>query len=206
MIELDELAALTGGNPSLAAKWLDPLNHAMAEFGITTPARARMFLAQLAHESAGFAITEESLFYRGAERLRAVWPSRFGGKSDAELARYLKNPHALASNVYASRMGNGDEASGDGWRYRGRGLIQLTGFNNYLAAAIALGIDFVVDPDAVADPDVAARVAAWFWTSTGCNALADAGDFLGTTKRINGGTVGHDDRLAKLNAITNAMA
>jgi len=206
MITLEQLAALTGGNPALAAKWLEPLNAAMPEFNINTPARVAMFLAQLAHESAGFAITEESLFYRSADRLRAVWPSRFSSKSDAELAPLLKNPHGLASLVYAGRMGNGDVASADGWNYRGRGLIQLTGLDNHRAASIALGIDFVVDPDSVADPDNAARVAAWFWQENGCNELADASDYLAITRRINGGTNGQQDRFAKLAMIQAAMA
>ncbi len=206
MIELDQLATLTGGNPALAAKWLEPLNKAMAEFEINTPARVQMFLAQVAHESNGFVSTEESLFYRQADRLRAVWPKRFGDKSDAELLPYLKNPHGLASLVYADRMGNGDVKSGDGWRYRGRGPTQLTGYDNYLEASRALGVDFVADPDAVGDPDMGARVAAWFWASNGCNELADRGDFLSITKRINGGTVGQSDRVAKLETITTAMA
>jgi len=205
MISAEQLATLTT-NFTLATKWVDPLNAAMDEFEINTSERATMFLAQLAHESAGFAITEESLFYKSADRLRAVWPRRFGEMSDQEAAPYVRAPYQLANFVYAGRMGNGDEASGDGWRFRGRGLIQLTGRTNYTAMAQALGIDLVNEPDLAAMPNEAARIAGRYWSSNGCNELADAGDFQEITKRINGGLVGLPDREAKLEIIRAAMA
>jgi len=205
MIDQEQLATLTT-NLTLATKWVDPLNSAMDEFEINTSERAAMFLAQLAHESAGFAITEESLFYKSADRLRAVWPRRFGEMSDQEVAPYVRAPYQLASFIYADRMGNGDEASGDGWRFRGRGLIQLTGRTNYTAMSQALGVDLVNEPDLAAMPAEAARIAGRYWWTQDCNALADVGDFEGITKRINGGLVGQADRVAKLEIIRAAMA
>lgn len=196
---------LCGGKSDLADKWYVPLYRACEEFSITTDRRQAMFLAQLAHESGGFARVEEGLNYSSAERLRAVWPQRFKNVADEQLARYVKNPRALANLVYANRMGNGSEESGDGWNYRGRGLIQLTGLNNYRAAAIALGFDLVVDPDAATDPDMAPRIAGWFWQTNGCNELADANDFEGITRRINGGLVGLQHRQELLDQITNLL-
>ena len=105
-----------------------------------------------------------------------------------------KSPERLASRVYASRMGNGDESSGDGYRYRGRGLIQLTGRDNYRLAASALHLPLLDQPELLTKPEHAARSAAWFWFSHGCNALADAGNFMAITKKINGGTNGYTDR------------
>lgn len=205
MITALELSKLSGERQDVALKWVDVLNDAMAEFDINTPQRIGMFLAQLAHESAGFTRLEEGLRYSSIDRLKTVWPKRFGNMYEPTAQQYVNNPRALASFVYAGRMGNGDESSGDGWRYRGRGLIQLTGLNNYRAAGMALGLDLVTDPDAAADPDIAARIAAWFWKSNGCNELADRGDFEGVTKRINGGTVGMADRIAKLNTINKEL-
>lgn len=185
---------------SRAARWLEPLNAAMRACAIDTPRRQAAFLAQVLVESAELRHSEEALSY-SAPRLRMVWPQRF--PNDELAARYSHNPQALANHVYAGRMGNGDEASGDGWRYHGRGLIQLTGRDNYAQLARTSGLDVLAQPDLLLEPAGAARAAAWFWQTTGLNELADHatgsnGDvyFEKITMRINGGTVGLDERRA----------
>lgn len=184
--------------------YLEPLKAAMALYGIDTDQRVSHFLAQVAHESEGFTRVQESLNY-SAERLAKVWPRRFAGDSGQpnELAYQLhRKPQQIANHVYANRMGNGPVESGDGWAYRGRGLIQLTGKSNYLAASVALyGSNLLwIEPDKVLEPDVAALTACWFWTSNGLNELAELGDVAKVTRRINGGTVGleHRARLTEL--------
>lgn len=184
--------------------YLEPLKAAMALYGIDTDQRVSHFLAQVAHESEGFTQVQEGLNY-SAERLAKVWPRRFAGDSGQpnELAHQLhRKPQQIANHVYANRMGNGSIESGDGWAYRGRGLIQLTGKSNYLAASVALyGSNLLwIEPDKVLEPDVAALTACWFWTSNGLNELAELGDVAKVTKRINGGTVGleHRARLTEL--------
>ncbi len=181
-----------------AALWVGPLNGCMRACDISTPPRQAAFLAQVLLESSEFHLLQESLNY-SAERLRQVWPQRF--PNDAVAADYSHRPEKLASNVYANRMGNGNEASGDGWAYRGRGLIQLTGRDNYASFSRAMGIDAVADPDLLLQPAGATMSAAWFWQSKGLNELADqtAGRdadaaFLALTKRINGGTNGLPQR------------
>lgn len=180
--------------------WLPKLLIAFERFSINTPGRRAAFIGQCAHESGNFAVLEENLNY-SADSLCRVWPKRF--PSAAEAAPYHRQPEKIANRVYASRMGNGDEASGDGWRYRGRGLIQLTGKDNYRAAGLALDEDFVIAPQLVATRDCAALVAAWYWQTHGLNQLADVGDQITITRKINGGVIGLDDRVAK---IDNALA
>lgn len=174
-----------------AARFLAPLTAAMNEFEINTSVRQAAFLAQLAHESGELARTEENLRYSPA-RIMEIFPRHVSGWADAD--KLSKSPERLANRVYASRNGNGDEASGDGYRYRGRGLIQLTGRDNYRLAASALHLPLLDQPELLTKPEHAARSAAWFWFSHGCNALADAGNFLAITKKINGGTNGYTDR------------
>lgn len=173
------------------ALYIAPLQAAMNEFGINTYLREAAFLAQLAHESMELKAWSENLNY-SAQGLLKVFPKYF--KTSALANAYARQPQKIASRVYANRMGNGDEASGDGWKYRGRGPIQLTGKSNYTAYGQTLGLDLVGNPDSVATPEVGFRVAAAFWNSNGLNALADRQDFVGITKRINGGTTGLDDR------------
>jgi putative chitinase len=182
--------------------WLEPLDDALIMFQINTASRRDMFLAQVAHESAGFTEVAENLNYSAAALLR-TFPSHFTAQ---EAADYARQPERIANRAYADRNGNGDEASGDGWRYRGRGLIQLTGRNNYARCGSAIGIDLVTAPEMLESPEWAAKSAGWFWWINGCNELADSGDFDGTTKRINGGLNGQDDRLAWLNKIRRATA
>lgn len=182
-----------------------PLSMAMMRYNINNPNRIRAFLAQVGHESGQLSAVVENLNY-SAKALRSVFGKYF--KTDAEAEQYARKPEAIANVVYANRMGNGDTESGDGWKYRGRGLIQLTGKNNYDKAtnemyALPLGVDFVDEPDLLATPEYAAQSAAWYWETNGLNALADqlggADDtevFKAITKRINGGYNGLDDRLA----------
>lgn len=178
-----------------ADTWIEPLNVAMDQFEINTPTRMAAFLAQVAHESAETTCLTERLSYSRADRLCAVWPKRFPTLNSA--APYVKNPEGLANLVYANRGGNGNAASGDGFRYRGRGLFQLTFKDNYQLAGDALGLPLVEDPDSVAIPDVAALTAAHYWQRLGLNALADhqpgdddMADFEEISIRINGGRVG----------------
>jgi len=150
--------------------WIDPLNRAMARFGIDTAQRAAAFIAQIAEESGQLNRLEENLSY-SAKRLTQVWPSRFPTLDAAQA--YARAPEKLANFVYAGRLGNGDTASGDGWRYRGRGLLQISGRANYAAAAKALGNPYEDNPDLLATPPHAALSAAQFWQAKGLNALAD---------------------------------
>lgn len=181
--------------------WTSALHAAMSRYDIDTPERAAAFIAQIAHESADCTRLVESLDY-SAPRLAIVWPSRF---PTIESARpYAHSPERLANVVYARRLGNGDVASGDGWRFRGRGLIQLTGRANYQQSGLAIGLNLTADPDVVATPQVAALTAAQFWHSRGLNALADnraddddIDDFARITTIINGGRQGFDDRLRR---------
>jgi putative chitinase len=190
--------ALTGD----ADRWLDALNNACIRWDITTPARVTMFLAQCGHESGGFRSLVENLNYSVAG-LRETWPTRFSTTDALAMAR---QPERIAERAYGGRMGNGPEGSGDGYRYRGRGIIQLTGRENYQRAGEAIGLDFVAEPNLVEKPDWAAATAGWFWATHGCNALADAGDFLAITKRINGGTNGLADRQAWFAKVQSVIA
>jgi putative chitinase len=178
----------------IAPQWLEPLNAAMLRFDINTPQRIAAFVGQCAHESANFTTLTENLNYK-AESLVRVWPRHFPTPEVA--AQYHRQPEKIANRAYANRMGNGPEASGDGWKYRGRGLIQLTGKDNYRLASDALSVDLVATPDLVTQPDMAALTAAWFWNKNNLNALADAGNNELISKRINGGTHGMDDRLQR---------
>ena len=173
-----------------AEKYIDALNAAMDEFEINTPQRRAMFLAQCCHESGHFRAVSENLNYK-ADSLSRVFPKYF---KDVDPNDYAKQPEKIANRVYGSRMGNGDEASGDGYRFRGRGLIQLTGKSNYVACSEDLEVDLIENPDYLLSPEGAARSAAWFWDSRDLNDLADAGDVVGATKKINGGTIGLEER------------
>lgn len=173
--------------------WLVPLAAAEEEFGIVGKVPVAMFHATLAHESSRFTRLEENLNY-SAERLMAVWPKRFQTVASAQAV--ARNPAMIAEKVYGGRMGNIDP--GDGWKYRGRGLIQLTGKANYRACGVALGLDLLNEPELLLEHGPAARSAGWFWSSHGCQAFAEAGDFEAVTKRINGGLTGMADRQALL--------
>jgi putative chitinase len=150
--------------------WLRPLTEAMECFEIESPARAAAFLAQVAHESDQCRKTEEVLSYSAATLIH-TWPRRFPTMEFA--MKYERDPEATANYVYANRFGNGDVASGDGFRFRGRGLIHVAGRSNYAAVGDALGVDFLLEPEAMAEPGLAALSAAWFWQTRGLNPLAD---------------------------------
>ena len=183
MLTLPTLIA-AGVPPTQARQYVDPLAAACARFGINTPARIAGFLAQCRVESADFTRLEENLFYTTPERIRQVFPSRVASMADA--ARLVRNPKALANCVYAGKIGNGNEASGDGFRFRGRGLKQLTGRANYADAAAGLGRPYLDQPDLVALPDDACLTAAWFWHNAKANILADSSQWDAITRAVNG--------------------
>lgn len=188
------------------AQWLGPLATAARRFEIVRRERVAHWLAQLGHESGGFARLEENLTYTEPARLCAVFPSRFGTLATAE--PYVRNPEGLANLVYSQVNGNGGIATGDGWRYRGRGLIQLTGRANYRAAGTALGIPLESEPDRAAEPWTAALVAGWFWWNAGLNREADRGPagLDEITRRINGRRrLGFEDRRRRYEAARAAL-
>ena len=176
----------------IGADWVDALNETFSRFNITTNNQKAMFIGQCGHECGNFRLLEENLNYR-AETLMKLWPKRFPSLEFAK--QYEKNPRKIANSVYANRMGNRDEASGDGYRFRGRGALQCTGHSTYFHAGKALGVDFVMQPDLVATPKYAALTAGWFWETHKLNPPADALDFTKVTKIINGGTIGLNDRI-----------
>jgi putative chitinase len=184
-----------------AADWAAALAAAAARFHIDNRLRLCAFMAQVSHESANFCALRESLYYRTASRLPKIWPKLF--PDEASAIPYLQNEEKLGNYVYAGKNGNGDVASGDGFRYRGRGLIQLTGRANYRLAGDALGVDLVGQPELLVEKEMAALSAAWYWDSHGLNALADqlaannaADIFRKITKIINGGDTGLPERWA----------
>ena len=175
-------------NPDLAPVF----NETFAKWGIDTPVKQAAFIGQCGHECANFTKLEEGLSY-AADRLVKVWPKRFPTLESA--IPYGRNPKALANKVYANRMGNRDEASGDGYRFRGSGWLQLTGHDNFYHAGKACGVDFVMNPDLVRTPQYAAMTAGWFWATHKCNEVAESKDWRKLTKIINGGDLGLDDRI-----------
>lgn len=164
-----------------------------AKYGINTPLRFAAWLAQCGHESAEFNTVRENLSY-SARALMKTWPARFPTIESTKL--YERQPETLANFVYSNRLGNGDTSTGDGWRFRGGGLIQLTGRANYLAAGVAIEQPLMQQPQKIETKEVAARTAAWFWKTHGCNELADTGSFGRITQVINGGMNGAGERLA----------
>ncbi len=173
-----------GVAPTQAAEFAPLLNRALPLWGIDTRRRQAAFLSQAIHESASFTRLEENLRYTSAERILAMWPRRFRNLDEAR--QFTGKPEALANRVYADRLGNGAEWTGEGWLYRGRGIIQLTGRANYRAAGVALKMPYEAQPDLVAEPADAVLTACWFWSDHRCNMLADAGDHAGMCRAING--------------------
>jgi putative chitinase len=179
----------------ISVDWVEPLEEVFHRYEINTPERQAAFIGQCAHESMNFTRLEENLNY-SAEGLMKTWPSRFPTLEAAQ--PYHRNPEKIANKVYAGRMGNGPEETGEGWLYHGRGLIQLTGKDNYTLAGDALNMDFMHSPDYVLVPKYAALTAGWYWNKRQLNKEADAKDYTGMTKKINGGTIGLDDRIAHI--------
>ena len=176
----------------IGAEWVDALNETFSRFNITTNNQMAMFIGQCSHECGNFRLLEENLNYKAATLMK-LWPRRFPTLEKAN--DYAGNPKKIANSVYCSRMGNRDENSGDGFRFRGRGIIQITGHSSYFHAGKALGVDFVSNPDLVSNPKYAALSGGWFWSTHNLNAPADALDYTKVTKIINGGTIGLDDRI-----------
>jgi putative chitinase len=201
MIDSHVLLSL-GVSSADADKYLPFINMTMIKREINTPVRQAMFLSQLAHESGNFRFVVENLNY-SADALRRVFGKYF--TTDELANQYARQPERIANRVYASRMGNGNEASGDGWKYRGRGLIQLTGKDNYAAFSMQADNNALVEPELVAEPELAVDSAGWFWTTNRLNQLADTGDVKAVTRRINGGFNGLADREAKYNKLINLL-
>ena len=175
-------------------EWFDGLYEQLPKFGIVTPARVAGFISQCQHESADFTVLTENLNY-GAKGLMTIFKKYY---QDEALAKaHERKPQLIANRVYSGRMGNGAESSGDGWKYRGRGLVQLTGRSNYTQCSRDLfGDDCLVDdPDLLLNPEWAILSACWFWHKNKLNDICDRGDVVLLSKRINGGTIGLADRI-----------
>ena len=187
-------------------EWHEELLGVLPQYEIDTPNRVAAFIAQCGHESAGFTVLQENLNY-SADGLRKIFGKYF---PTAELAKqYARKPEMIANRVYGNRMGNGDEESGDGYMYRGRGIVQITGKNNYSKCSIALFEDesnLLENPDLLLEPHYAMHSACWFWNASHLNSLADSGDIKTMTKRINGGYIGLEDRLAHYNHALEVLA
>lgn len=173
-----------------ADKWFSALSKAMQRYDISTKKRIAAFLAQIIHESAAFTQLVENLNYSAAG-LMATWPKRFDTLEKAKM--YERSPERIANFVYGGR--NGNNVSGDGWLYRGRGLIQVTFKENYRNCGNAIGYDLLTQPELLERPEISALSAGWYWDSRNLNQLADFGDMVNITKKINGGINGLSDRL-----------
>jgi len=190
----EQLKKLLPKNPYIDY-WYNALSQLLPDYEINTPQRIAAFIAQCAHESGNFMVLQENLNYR-PPTLRKIFPKYF--PTDAMAADYCSRPNkqeAIANKVYANRMGNGDEASGDGYRYRGRGLIQLTGKDNYTFFAGSLGISVEEAAEYMGTFEGACQSACFFWEQNKLNQWADKGDIVTLSKRINGGTIGLEDRI-----------
>ena len=191
----------------VAGVFVSALNTAMGKYQIITPLRIAAFLAQAGHESSQLLHLAENLNY-GAPGLLATWPSRFTPSMAAQVER---QPEQIANIVYASRMGNGPTASGDGWRFKGRGLFQVTGWTNYQSCGSALALDLLTHPELLEQPIYAAMSAAWYWSTKGFNTLADAGNIDDIGSIINTGQRGKvpngaTDRVALYNNALGVLA
>jgi len=187
MLNSDQLHKL-----GISADWVDPLNATFQKFGINDVKKQAAFIGQCSHESGHFKKLEENLNY-SADTLNRLFGHKF---KPGEIEQYAHQPQRIANRIYANRMGNRDEASGDGWLYHGRGIVQLTGHDNFWHFGQSVGMDFVHNPAPVSQPMYAAMSGGWFWAMHGCNPLAEAENWEGLTRRINGGTIGLNERIA----------
>lgn len=190
ILSVEQLNQLVPKNPYID-HWHEALALCCPDYDINTPRRVAAFVAQCAHESGGFKFLKENLNYK-AESLMRVWPRYF---PNIDVARqYANKQEMIANRAYANRMGNGSEETGDGWKFCGRGLIQLTGRSNYQSFADSIDTDIEEIPEYLGTFEGAVQSACWFWETNKLNQFADTGDILTMTKRINGGTLGLEDR------------
>lgn len=197
MITVEQFTEMFPKNKNPQA-WTTALNEVLPTYKIDTPERIASFLAQCGHESAGFTVLQENLNY-SADGLNKIFKKYFPTLDSAQ--PYARKPEMIANRVYGGRMGNGDEASGEGYKFRGRGPIQLTGKDNYAACSDFLFQDdtLIQNPDMLLDPEYALHSACWFWWKNDLNNYADSADLVTMTKRINGGTIGLEDRIKHYN-------
>lgn len=200
---VDELCqALPDTKRQTLEKYHDSLIQTFQNYDMMSPLRQAAFLSQCAHESANFTATIENLNY-SKEALVKTWPKHFPTLKEAE--PYHRNPEKIANKAYANRMGNGDEKSGDGWKYRGRGILQITGKFNYQKCGASLGIDLEANPELLETLPYLVLSAGWFWKTNGLNPMADKEDIQAMTRRINGGTNGLADRTKKYEIAKKAL-
>lgn len=203
-LTLDQLRQILPKNPYVEY-WHSALAQLLPDYEINTKERIAGFIAQCAHESGNFMVLKENLNYRW-ESLRKIFPKYF--PNDQLAKEYASKPNkqeAIANRIYANRMGNGPEESGDGWRYCGRGLIQLTGKDNYTWFAASLEITPEEAAEYLMTFEGAAQSACWFWETNKLNQWADKGDLITLTKRINGGTIGLEDRIKHYNHVLHVL-
>jgi putative chitinase len=204
VLTLGQLKQMLPKNPYVA-DWHEALSQLLPDYDINTPQRIAAFVAQCAHESGNFMVLKENLNYRPAT-LRKIFPKYFPTDAIAnDYATRLNKQMHIASRAYANRMGNGDEASLEGWKFCGRGLIQLTGRNNYQAFADSLEMDIDDVPEYLGTFEGAAQSACWFWETNNLNRFADKGDIKGLTRAINGGFIGLEDRIKHYNHALHVM-
>ena len=193
LLTIDQLFAINNNlNKAECTYYINAFNQVLPQYGINTPLRLAHFLAQVLHESGHLKYKSENLNY-SAQALLKVFPKYF--KTITEANVYARQPVKIANKVYANRMGNGNEASGEGWKYRGRGLIQITGKTNFDTCGKFCGMDLIHYPDSILEhADINIKTACWYWTSRNLNQYADNNDIVTITKKINGGINGLQDR------------
>lgn len=203
-LTLNQLMRATHAEEDAAEIWLEPLNEAMCRYEINNPLRQAAFLAQVGEESGGLRVFSENLNYSASALIRQ-WPKRFTPAQAALYGRtesHSANQRMIANLAYGGRFGN---PAGEGWKWRGRGPLQLTFFDNYAACSKGIGVDLMTDPDVVFEPTIGALTAAWYFKKAGCNALADDGDFIEITQRVNGGQINAERRMALYVSAKNAF-